>query len=374
MLVGIHKDPLGQFSDYKKRYEDILRYNGIECVRLDASEPDFWDKVAKLDLFIFHWGQYDTVRQMAHTVIPIVEKEYGIPCLPDYKTCWHYDDKIREYYLLKSHGFPVAHCWIFWEKDAAIEWLETATFPVVFKLTTGAGSNNVILINNKKETKKIINKMFANGVKSGLLPFKSALSNNSLYNRFKRWTYIKREKIMGRQLAYFVTDPPWQLHKNYVLFQEYLPDNLFDNRIITIGERAFVYRRFNRPDDFRGSGSGIKDLNPANVDLKCVKIALQISNKMKFQSMAYDFLYNSEKKPKIIEISYAFPDLTVKVLPGYWDASMNWHEGHFWPQYLCLVDSLKMTDLEQPEIPFEKKWDYLKDGEMLHPRIKESLR
>ena len=26
--------------------------------------------------------------------------------------------------------------------------------------------------------------------------------------------------------------------------------------------------------------------------------------------------------------------------PGYWDAKLNWHEGHFWPQDTILIDLL----------------------------------
>ena len=73
-----------------------------------------------------------------------------------FNTCWHYDDKIRQYYLLKSLGFPIIESYIFWEKEHALEWAEKAAYPVVFKLKKGASSDNVILIKNQIEAKKII--------------------------------------------------------------------------------------------------------------------------------------------------------------------------------------------------------------------------
>src|SRR6185503_17089802 len=46
----------------------------------------------------------------------------------------------------------------------------------------------------------------------------------------------------------------------YILLQEFLSNNKFDTRVTVIGNRAFAYRRFNRPNDFRASGSGNFDV------------------------------------------------------------------------------------------------------------------
>jgi hypothetical protein len=71
---------------------------------------------------------------------------------------------------------------------------------------------------------------------------------------------------------------------------------------------------------------------------------------MNFQSMAYDFLYDENGEAAFCEISYTYADFAIHDSPGYWDSSLNWHEGHFWPQYCQLIDALKMPDLRQPEI------------------------
>ena len=57
----------------------------------------------------------------------------------------------------------------------------------------------------------------------------------------------------------------FELQRDYLLVQEFLPGNGFDTRITVIGNRAFGFRRFNRPDDFRASGSGRIDWNPAAI-------------------------------------------------------------------------------------------------------------
>ena len=40
----------------------------------------------------------------------------------------------------------------------------------------------------------------------------------------------------------------------------------------------------------------------------------------------------------------------VHACPGYWDSGLNWHEGHFWPQYFHLMDALNSPDLKQMEL------------------------
>ena len=342
MLVGIHKDQYGKFCPFLKKYEEILGYNNIGHIRLDASDDDFWEKVKKLDLFIFRWTQTDWLKQLAHTILPIIENEMNIKCFPNQATCWHYDDKIREYYLLKQHGFPIIDSYIFWDNKKALKWTETAEYPVIFKLTGGAGARNVILIKNKNQAIRYIKKMFGKGINPNNFKFSGSTYNKDvgLYKKIHKMGGNVLRKYRGEDIS-----PYWQIHKNYILFQKFLPNNNYDTRVVIIGIRAFAFKRFNRKNDFRASGSQNKDFN--NIDLSFIKMAFNISNKMKFQSMAYDFIYDELKKPNLIEISYTFPDKTIPKCSGYWDSKLHRHKGHYWPQYFQLMDALNLPDLKQ---------------------------
>ena len=66
------------------------------------------------------------------------------------------------------------------------------------------------------------------------------------------------------------------------------------------------------------------------------------------QSMAYDFIYDENRKPVIVEISYCFGDYP-EFSTGYWDESLIWHDGKFLPQYFELVDLLSKEDMILPE-------------------------
>ena len=47
-----------------------------------------------------------------------------------------------------------------------------------------------------------------------------------------------------------------------------------------IGNRAFAFRRFNRTNDFRSSGSGKIDCDLAYIDLETVRLAFQVAQKL----------------------------------------------------------------------------------------------
>ncbi len=151
---------------------------------------------------------------------------------------------------------------------------------------------------------------------------KEYLSDNVKYRDFKK--FLKKSidyhfliKIRGEQPRL------WQISKNYVLFQKFLPKNSFDTRVTTIGKRIFAFRRFTRENDFRVSGSGNIDYYIDKIDPNLLELALTISKEMNFQSMAYDFLYNEDGSPEICEISYSYVDKAIYDCPGYWDENLN---------------------------------------------------
>ncbi|MDZ4204287.1 MAG: hypothetical protein U1C46_05655 [Bacteroidales bacterium] len=339
------KGQYGRVSTFAQKYADILSFNKIGSSFLDIDQLNFWEQVAGLDFLIYQWGQWDYDRQIAQTVLPIVENEYKVTCFPDRRTSWHFDDKVAEYYLLRAHGFPMIKSWIFWDREKALSWVETAKYPVVFKLKSGAGSNGVVLVKKPEVARCLINRMFGKGIIPGEIPVKGATQWKD-FNLYK----FARHKVgnLQRRMRGEDAERCWVPNKNYALFQQFLPNNDFDTRVTIIGQHAFAFRRFNRDNDFRSSGSGKINYDPAEVDLNHVRKAFEISRTMGFQSMAYDFLYNENGKSEICEISYTYIDQAIFNCPGHWDSNLNWHSGHYWPQTMILNTLLSYTDLAQP--------------------------
>lgn len=347
MLVGIYnlKDPNGRDLLVNQFYQEILELNEIPSIRLSAEQPDFWNKVKDLSLFILRVKQLDSHLQIARDLLPVVEKEYGVPCYPNQAGVWHYDDKIKQTFLLQAHGYPIVPSRVFYEKGEALAWSETAEYPVVFKLKGGAGSMNVMLVETKQQARRLIRKMFSRGI----LPEKQLRAGSvrfqhiNLYREFHRFCGNVYRRAKGLDVT-----PYWRVHKNYALFQQFLPGNLWDTRVTVIGRRAFAFRRMTRDDDFRASGSGRINYDMEKIDRRFLEIAFDVSRTMGFQSMAYDFLIDGVGNPAFCEISYTYQSKAVFDCPGYWDQDMEWHPGHFWPEYLHLVDCLGIPDLKSP--------------------------
>lgn len=348
LLIGLHNDQHGRFDPYLQIYEHILDHNGIKHLRLESSQPDFWDIVSNLDLIIFHWVYIDRDQQMAESLIPIIEKEMGIRCFPNWSTFWHYNNKIAQYYLLRSHNFSLIDSYIFWERDDAEKWIDDAEFPLVFKLNRGALSQDVVLVNDRKQAKQLISRMFSRGIKPGSL---AQLGNYKLTNQYKtlrNQIWVFKQKLLGRHI-----ELKWKIERNYVLFQKFLSENPYTTRITVIGNKAFAFNIKTVEDDFRAHDMQQVSFDQKEIDIECIKISFKISNTFGFQCMAYDFLFNEKHEPRVCEIGYTSYALDIYQCPGYWDSDLNWHEGHYWPQFFQLVDLLNLTELKQPRIDID---------------------
>ena len=333
VVIGIHPDRIGEES-YSDKWADFLRARGAEVRILDLLAPDALKQAQQCDGIMWRWTHNPMDKQSAQHILYTIEHYLDIPVFPNSRTAWHYDEKIFQFYLLQTLQAPVPHSWLFWDKDQAIKWARTAPYPVIFKLSTGAGSSNVLKIENQKEAVDLIKRAFSRG----FFPYRM--------NEFSKSSFIPRTKSQARDILYRLKDSLdylwhanyprlhpkwWKPEYGYAYFQEFLPDNKFDTRISVIGDRIFGYRRMNRVDDFRASGSGNFDVNPNLIYRKCIEIAFQISGKGKFQSMAYDFLFK-KGEPVVCEISYTFVDWMIFECPGHWDSNSNWISGNMWPE------------------------------------------
>jgi len=345
--VAIHCEPDRQWNAWLWRLERLLQENDVPTERVCSSSPAFWEDIRRFTHFIYIWGQWNRSEQEARTILPLIEDDLGLRCFPDRNTCRMFDNKLQQSIFLKVHNLPTPRTWVFWEKPAADEWAAAAPLPLVFKLKSGAGSTNVRLVRSRSELRRVIRRMFSTGFHPDSDLRHQACPTLILRRALRSLANTKR-RLCNQTVSHDLAVPNWHAQKHYAYFQEFLPGNAFDTRITTIGSRAFGFIRKNRPGDFRASGSGHLDGNPELVDPRCVRIALEISQRFKFQSMAYDFLRDSAGDPVIVEMCYGFADFGVASCPGHWNADMEWQEGHCWPQTQLIRDFL---EIDEPRIP-----------------------
>jgi glutathione synthase/RimK-type ligase-like ATP-grasp enzyme len=338
-MIAIHDCP-GSFSD---RWIASCETLGIPYRRVNCRDSGIVAQLEGAQGLLWNWLHISPEDQLiARQLIAAVEKK-GILVFPNALTSSHYDDKIAQKYLLEAIGAPLIPTYVFVEKDAARKWIEETTFPKVFKLRCGAGASNVSLVRSKQEAVRLCRQMFGKG--------RSAVSGNYFSDARRKirtthgwkhfWEKLKRMPMAIRNLSKNRHLFPNQV--GYVYFQDFLPGNTFDTRVTIIGNRAFAYRRMNRPGDFRASGSGNPSYDMAAIDQRCIPIAFDVAGALNAQALAFDFLFGENGEPKIGEVSYTFVAYMVNDCPGHWDRDLNWHEGHTWPQDAIFQDFLDVT-------------------------------
>jgi glutathione synthase/RimK-type ligase-like ATP-grasp enzyme len=252
----------------------------------------------------------------------------GIIVFPDFKTGWHFDDKVAQKYLLEAVGAPLVPSYVFYDKKEALNWADSTSFPKVFKLKGGAGAANVKLVRTKVDAVKLINKAFGKGFSQ----FNKLVYLKEKYRKYKEGKSSFFGFTKGFACLFISNEYAKQQanERGYVYFQEFIPNNTFDTRLVLVADKAAAERRIVRENDFRASGSGQFSYDKINVE--SVKIAFVVSKQLNMKSVAFDFIEDEKKNPLIVEMSYGFGTTGINNAPGYWDSSLHWHAGQINPQ------------------------------------------
>ena len=331
MKLAIHHRP-GSFSDRWIKYCDI---NGINYKLVNCYDNTLIEQLKDCNALMWHHHQTNSKDILIAKPILFALEQAGIKVFPDFRTNWHFDDKAGQKYLLEALGIQLVSSYLFFEKKTALAWTESTTYPKVFKLRGGAGASNVKLINTKKEARKTINRAFQEGI-SNYDPMVS------LKERWRKYRLGKTSiKDVGKGLIRFVYPPRFvkALGKEwgYVYFQDFIPGNDCDIRVVVVGDKAYAIKRMVRENDFRASGSGIFGCyDKSEIPISAVQSAFAANEKIKAQCVCFDFLFK-EEKPLLLEISYGTVAKSYDRCQGYWDNTLKWHKGKFNP-YGWMVD------------------------------------
>lgn len=87
----------------------------------------------------------------------------GVKVFPNTFSWWRFDDRIARTYLLEAVGAPLVPTYVFYDLKRALEWIDQTSFPKVFKLRKGAGSNNVKLVRSASVARTLARRAFSSG-------------------------------------------------------------------------------------------------------------------------------------------------------------------------------------------------------------------
>lgn len=287
MLVGLCNRMAAEWSEEFSRSCTSL---GLDQKPIQIGVDNWMEQLRGVDVFVWRLIMGDaSCMAEARAKIPIIEA-MGIRCFPSQKMLWLYDDKIRETFFLRQHGYPAPRTWVFFDEKAAWEFSSQASYPMVIKTHCGASSGGVELLQSPGESHHLLKRIFP---------------KMSLWAILRENYYIlprlaKGDILVQLEARYGGARP------RYAYFQDFLHIHR-DWRITTLGkDLVSVFTRKNRPEDFRASGSGIwEKVDEVEVPVEACDLALQISHEHRFTSMTYDFMKDGDRWV-VGELSYAF--------------------------------------------------------------------
>lgn len=224
-----------------------------------------------------HMHHHPQVRILHKRMMAIMSMNPDLRLIPDYRSSVLYDDKTEQARQL-SRWMPRTH--IFYTPGGARRFLEANhKFPFLSKTAEGASSHNVRLISTIDQAKLEIRQAFSD---------------------------------LGIKCHY------GQQQRGYLLWQDFIPGNEGDIRIVAVGTKRLILRRGNRPDRPMASGSGrltpIVDLT----DLQA-RLALEVANEFfaaeQFKWAGIDMVRDAEGKWYILETTVGW------TLNGYYECS-----------------------------------------------------
>lgn len=332
--VVVHHN--GELQSYSARWLQIARSLDVEAVRVDVYAPDIIETVARCDAFMWRYDPTAHPRLYANRLLQALESGLRMPVFPSLESRWNFEDKIGQFYFLAAAGIPIPDTSVAWTREHALRFCDRATYPFVLKLATGYQGSNVRLVRTRADAVYYVDQLFRRGAIS--LGYRPASGVRLLLRRLR----AAGEFLRGHNPYGPTADA--ELQYGYLLAQEFLPDNAFDVRVTVIGDRAFVFRRFNRPGDFRASGSGLVDWNPDGVPEDAVRLGYRVARDTRAQTITVDIL-RRDGAPVIIELGLAYASWAVRDCPGHWvlhgepeSGSLAWVQGSLEPADAIFAD------------------------------------
>lgn len=325
MKIAIHP----QKNSFSERWIKYCEERNIDYKIVNAFDSDIVEQLKDCEVFMWHHHHANFKDVMAAKKILFALEHAGIKVFPDFKTGWHFDDKVAQKYLLEAINAPLVPSYVFYDKKQALDWAQQTRYPKVFKLKGGAGASNVKLVRSYSQAIALINIAFGRGFPQfdRLGYFKERI------NKFKNGkdTFIGVLKGLARIFIAPEFSKQQPAERGYIYFQEFIPNNDSDIRVIVIEDKAFAIKRMVRENDFRASGSGNIIYEKNNINVDCIKLAFEVASKIASSCIAFDFVIDN-KNPLIVEISYGFSMSAYDHCSGYWDKDLIWHESIFNPQ------------------------------------------
>lgn len=193
-----------------------------------------------------------SLRHMFDERLRVLVEDLGCLLCPSYQELWLWESKRRMRDWLVAHGMPHPRTDVFYDRDAAFSFVETADYPLVCKTDTSAAANGVFVLKDGRTARRKVREAFGRG----LLP--------------REWDRRDRQRGSIFLQAFVPHDHEW--------------------RIVRIGD-DYLCRRKTRVGDF-ASGSG--EIEWASPPRELLEFVRWVTDEGGFTSMAVDVFVTGE--------------------------------------------------------------------------------
>jgi len=323
---NVKKPIFGIVQDYGgdprwTKYHRFLDNNSFRYDIYNIHSHNWIEKAAEYDIIIgFPSSELCHLEEMRRKYY-FLETYLGKTCYPSSAHSFLYEDKSLEAFISKVAGIPFVNTYVSHDRTDALRLIEELNFPIVSKIVPSSGSMGMELVVSPKHCRKIINQAFSrNGRKTHRIYFQQ---------------------------------------KNYIYFQDFIPNDGFDIRAIVVGDCVFGYYRKVPEGDFRASGMNL--VEKRGLPQEAIRIARKVNKIIDCPMLVVDMLHGLDGEYYVIEFSpicqiETSEQLHVDGVPGVYvfedDESIHFLEGRYWVHELALREMLLNDYL--PKIVTEK--------------------
>jgi len=261
MKLGIAQAYNGEHRHYRAAAKKL----GMRAFLFDIDTPNWVKNFKKADAYLWHADTKEEHYRVIHDRIYFIESILKKPVFPDMNMYYAYNDKIKQNDIFNLYGVPTAKTYVAREKQKALDIVNKIKYPFILKDAHGYGGFHVHKIDNKKQARDMIEKIFSpTGLKHHLA-----------------------------------------VMKDYFLAQEFVPVEK-DLRVIVIGDKvACAYWRRAERDWRHNIGLGAQGFFH-DIPKRALNFCLKFNKKMKFHWMAYDVFVLKNDRLLMSEFSCNF--------------------------------------------------------------------
>lgn len=274
--LGIISDFSGQMHRF---YIDACKDMNVSYRVLDLVAENWLDAFHRDDCdayLVWPTIQSTTIKQLFDDRLYLLETEMGKALYPTWKECWLTEHKPRLRDWLGARNFPQTRTWVFYERQDALDFAETASLPLVVKTAMGASASGVKVIHQRSALRSMIRRAFDRGL---------------------------------RPRGFDANDRQW----GFIYIQEYLPD-VHEWRMVRIGDSFFGYRKERGPSGLHSASHDWSWLDPGP---RLLDLLRQVTNAGGFTSMDVDVFQTLDDQLFISELQTVFgcwtPDIQMKI-------------------------------------------------------------